>query len=1483
MYKKYLIVISLLILMGLQKNILAQIVSVGSGSYTTNFPGTDAASRNGFPSGNPQLSGVASGKPVPTNDWWSKLVKENHADNLFNYPMTLKTTNKGLVVSYIPWGVIDDQEPIVVGTTGLNASSATVADHSDWTVTINWNDKLQATVGIGMPFLYFEKKDAEQVEIQINLGMVTVSNEMIVVNDARNGADFVIYAPSGSSWTQNGSVYTSSLNGENYWSVAMLPQDVSNVTTAAEEFKKYAYVFPTNTTVSWSFDQSNATVRTDFTISKEIKEGTNTDLLLGLLPHQWSNLAPDSPKPMEESYSSVRGELKMLSDDHFSVENKFRGILPTLPYLSNYSEGFNVATLNEKVETIKNDQLSTWTDSYNEGQVMNRLIQTGRIAHEMDNTEALNTILATVKERLEDWLSVEASEVAFLFYYNTDWSSLIGYPAGHGQDNNINDHHFHWGYFIHAAAFIEQFEPGWVNQWGGMVNHLVRDAASARRDDAMFPFLRNFSPYAGHSWANGFASFPQGNDQESTSESMQFNSSLIHWGAITGNDEIRDLGIYLYTTEQSAIEEYWFDIHERIFSSSQQYSLVSRVWGNSYDNGTFWTTDIEASYGIELYPIHGGSMYLGHNETYAEKLWSEIENNTGILSNEANVNLWHDVMWKYLAFTDPSKAIELYDSYPDRNLKFGVSDAQTYYWLHAMNASGKIDTSITADYPLAVAFNKNDDYTYAAHNYSSDEITVNFSDGFSLSVPARSMATNKDVDISASISSSFSSAYPGGNVTLTVNTENQVVSRVVFYQDGVNIGEDLVSPYILKTNSLVSGQPSFYAKVYQADLFDVTNIVSVTVGSQRPFNGVLTEIPGTLDAGHYDTFEGGSGQGISYVDFTPNNQGDYRSGEAVDAALSNTEGATIGWITSGEWVEYTVNVAQSGLYHLSFRYASGNQSGGGPFYIELDDQRISNNITLNYTSDWDEWESKSVSGLAIPAGEHVLKLVFENGEFNIGRMIFSFQENLSYGHPVANAGDNVSVRLPNSTAILDGSSSFDPDGNASLTYRWEQLNGPSFISFSNSSDISPTVSNLEEGIYTFELFVSDGTYHSTDQVFIIVSETGNSLPTVFITSPENNASYEENRNIQITASASDLDGDITKVEFYDGTTKLGEDSTEPYSFLWGDVSIGSHSLSATATDNTGGQGNSQVINISVNETFQCSETSSNAQQGSFSTGYRTTFQTIGNQVKITFELLDNDKSGVIAYLWRASPFSEVQMDHVSGNTFSRTVSGFTAGETISYGCKFAFTGGLAVTQYISYEVASSCQTTHQLSLEDEEINLAENSLTGAIVYTPTPNYSGNSPLNYSILNGNDEGTFGINTTTGTITVSNSSLLNSEIVPKFQLGLFVSDGTLSDESVLTINIGQTVVTNLSDEDKNNLEEQNVLLFPNPVQGSFQIDLGRNYNEIKVIIYTLDGKRAMNKTFYQTNKLMLDGSTLPKGTHILYLILEGKVKILKIVKS
>ena len=184
----------------------------------------------------------------------------------------MKTINEGLIVTYIPWGVIGDNKAIQVGLSGLSANKTTVSNHSDWTVTMNWDDsnrKMTATSGIGMPFIYFEKQSNQDVEIIVNSGNVTVNNEILIIENASNGADFVIYAPSGSSWNVSGSKYSSNLNDKNYWSVLMLPQSTSNANQEAELFKDFAYVFPSNTITKWNYDSQSAVVTTDFEILTE--------------------------------------------------------------------------------------------------------------------------------------------------------------------------------------------------------------------------------------------------------------------------------------------------------------------------------------------------------------------------------------------------------------------------------------------------------------------------------------------------------------------------------------------------------------------------------------------------------------------------------------------------------------------------------------------------------------------------------------------------------------------------------------------------------------------------------------------------------------------------------------------------------------------------------------------------------------------------------------------------------------------------------------------------------------------------------------------------------------------------------------------------------------------------------------------------------------------------------------------------------------
>ena len=1282
-----------------------QYTQVGSGSYTSVYPGPDSAGRNAFPSGTPYLSGNALGKPVPTSDWWSALVKNGVASNLFNYPFTMKTTNAGLVVTYIPFGVIDDLEPFTVGVTGMATTKTTVSDYSDWTVTMDWRDGIhsfQATSGIGMPFIYFTKKPTDVAQVTVKSGTVVVTNEMMVVTNVRSGADFAVYAPTGSTWIQNGGVYTSTLNGKSYWSMAFIPLTATNVATVANEYKKYAYVFPINTTATYSYNESTSVLRTDFNVQTEVKEGAETNMLLGLLPHQWAHLAAGSPTPDKYSYAIIRGQMKTMAGNSFSVENKFCGILPTLPYVDNYSKGFSPTALSEKIAELENTTLATWTDTYNEGQVMNQLIQTGRIAAEMGNTASLNKIITTIKTRLENWFKAEKGEVAFLFYYFPTWSTLIGYPGGYGQDGSLNDHHFHWAYFIHAAAFLEQYIPGWAANWGGMVNMLIRDAASSDRNDTMFPYLRNFSPYEGHSWADGFANNPQGNNQESSSEAMLFASSLIHWGTLTGNKSTRDLGIYLYTTEQTGIEEYYMDTHHRNFPPSQQYSLVSRVWSNNFDNGTFWTGDIAASYGIEIYPIHGGSLYLGLDTVYVQRLWNEVKANTGIMSNQVNPNLWHDMWWEYLAFIDPAKAIEMYNSYPNRDIKFGISDAQTYHWLHAMNALGKVDAGITANYPIAAAFKLNGKHNYVAQNYSDVPITVTFSDGYQLQVPARKLVTSRDCQYTGVITSSFSTAYMGGSVVLNVGQLNGTPDKIEFMDGTISLGTLTSEPYSLKAANLQLGVHGFYARIFDGEKFSVTNITEVQVGEQVPYNGTAWAIPGTLESGMYDKFEGGRGQNIAYLDNTTANLGDFRMDESVDASANAIEGAVVNNISSGEWLEYTVNVTQPGLYSMTYRYASGNTSGGGPFHLELDGQAISADILVPSTSStvWTVWSSKTVTALPFTSGKHVLRVAFSAGEFNFGKMTFARTGDLAFSFPTANAGSNVKVILPLTETILDGSASSESAGKA-LNYAWSQTFGPTEVKFSDPTAVNPSISGLAEGMYRLKLTVTNTDLRSNEaEVLVLVTSLSNAVPLVSLTSPTGNSTFTEGKPVTLTANASDFDGTIQQVDFYSDNILIASAKTLPFSVQWSPVA-GNYDLTAKATDNAGAVSFSQIVNVTIAPLMRCSETSSVATQGSFTTGYTGTFETVGTDVTITFELLDA-KSGVVAYLWKQTPFSESQMNTIGGNKFSATISGQTVGATINYACKFAFSGGLAVTKYLSYQVGKNCTTVDVSQYSDKK-------------------------------------------------------------------------------------------------------------------------------------------------------------------------------------
>jgi beta-glucanase (GH16 family) len=90
--------------------------------------------------------------------------------------------------------------------------------------------------------------------------------------------------------------------------------------------------------------------------------------------------------------------------------------------------------------------------------------------------------------------------------------------------------------------------------------------------------------------------------------------------------------------------------------------------------------------------------------------------------------------------------------------------------------------------------------------------------------------------------------------------------------------------------------------------------------------------------------------------------------------------------------------------------------------------------------------------------------------------------------------------------------------------------------------------------------------------------TPNQPPTVSITSPANNSSFTEGTAITVAASASDPDGSVSQVQFFANGVSIGIDNTSPYSVNW-TVPLGTHTLTAVATDNAGASTTSAPVNV----------------------------------------------------------------------------------------------------------------------------------------------------------------------------------------------------------------------------------------------------------------------------------------------------------------
>ena len=159
---------------------------------------------------------------------------------------------------------------------------------------------------------------------------------------------------------------------------------------------------------------------------------------------------------------------------------------------------------------------------------------------------------------------------------------------------------------------------------------------------------------------------------------------------------------------------------------------------------------------------------------------------------------------------------------------------------------------------------------------------------------------------------------------------------------------------------------------------------------QKPYQDAIN-IPGLLEGEHYDL----GGNGNAYKDSDNENEGDakFRTDEGVDIVKGGT-GMAVGYTTSSEWLEYTINVEKTGAYDLT-----ANASNGGgeiKFDVYVDDAKVAS-FTGDKTGNWDTYTALTTTSKEIKEGKHILKVKFESNNNNLDYIKFAEPDTTSQG------------------------------------------------------------------------------------------------------------------------------------------------------------------------------------------------------------------------------------------------------------------------------------------------------------------------------------------------------------------------------------------------------------------------------------------------------------------------------------------------------
>lgn len=244
------------------------------------------------------------------------------------------------------------------------------------------------------------------------------------------------------------------------------------------------------------------------------------------------------------------------------------------------------------------------------------------------DSELTDQVLPRIKQAIERYASNHQQNP---LKYDDSWKGLISdsKPDQDFGNSNYNDHHFHYGYHVHAIALLASIDPSWLNANNDLILNyaktLVRDYGNPSPDDPFFPQFRNFDWFHGHSFAHGIFPSGDGKNEESSSEDYHSVYALKLFAKIIGARDLEDSANLMLGIMRTSLNLYMmYTSDNTILPPRFTANKVSGIlFENKIDFATFFgrgTVGDEYVHGIHMIPITPVSSYI-RGSRYVKEEW----------------------------------------------------------------------------------------------------------------------------------------------------------------------------------------------------------------------------------------------------------------------------------------------------------------------------------------------------------------------------------------------------------------------------------------------------------------------------------------------------------------------------------------------------------------------------------------------------------------------------------------------------------------------------------------------------------------------------------------------------------------------------------------------------------------------------------------------------------------------------------------------